>query len=115
MECPFRVSNFQALFLQTDTLKIDANRLQGFLPSELGGLSLTTFHVHQNQLNGEIPEEFWSNTLLQSVWLDHNSFNGTLSGSIGNLGEVTELYLGNNTFTGTLPLLFGRLSTLGMF
>jgi hypothetical protein len=101
--------------VNTESLLIDTNRLQGLLPSDLGQLNVNKLYAHRNQLQGAIPEAIWGNTMLRSLRLDENSFTGTLSGSVGNLVNATELNLDQNALVGPLPLLIGLLSSLGRF
>jgi hypothetical protein len=107
--------NSSILISSTDSLLLDTNSIEGSLPSAIGELSLKTFHVHRNQLEGPIPDELWGVTELDSLRLDSNSFSGTLPDAIGDLVNVKRLLLDRNALTGPVPILLGRLSNLGMF
>ena len=47
--------------------------------------------MHDNKLEGGIPEGLWSLTALQQLDLDTNQFTGTLSASVAKLTKLTIL------------------------
>ncbi|KAK8497784.1 hypothetical protein V6N12_011294 [Hibiscus sabdariffa] len=109
-------------------LDLQANRIFGPIPREIGNLSnITELSLTSNLLNGAIPEEISLLSMLERLFLSHNFFSGripvTLSklkhlglvdlannklsgeipGSLGDLGQLSYLFLNNNLLSGSIP------------
>ncbi|GKV03118.1 hypothetical protein SLEP1_g15481 [Rubroshorea leprosula] len=123
-------------------LDLSNNQLEGSLPVSDGptpGLDKLVktlhFHLGQNKLSGEIPEQIFSSNMylihllldgnelidpipstlglaqsLLVVRLDNNYLSGNVPSNLNNLKNLTDLYLSNNTLSGTLPNLTGMSS-----
>lgn len=86
------------------------NRLNGLLPSELGGLSeLQSLGLSLNSLSGPIPLELSLLTALQGLALSSNRLSGPLLPEIGNLIALQYLDLSNNQLSGPIPAEIGKL------
>jgi len=71
-------------------LKLDANKIEGILPNELG----TAFAE------------------LLTIDLEENEIGGTLPAALGQSQKLKDLLVGKNQLVGTLPEQFERLSNL---
>ncbi|GKV52135.1 hypothetical protein SLEP1_g58727, partial [Rubroshorea leprosula] len=123
-------------------LDLSDNQLGGSLPVSDGttpGLDKLVktlhFHLGQNKLSGEIPEQIFSSNMalihllldgneltgpipstlglvqaLLVVRLHNNSLIGNVPSNLNNLTNLTDLYLSNNKLSGTLPNLTGMSS-----
>ncbi|XP_006657082.1 probable LRR receptor-like serine/threonine-protein kinase At3g47570 [Oryza brachyantha] len=96
------------------SLRLDANNLQGDLPSSIGSLSqnLQVLVLTGNQISGSIPEEIGNLKSLQLLRLDKNLLTGNIPRSLGNLPNLFVLSLAQNQLSGQIPLSFGNLKTL---
>jgi len=98
--------------------------------------NLKTLNISRNNLNGMIPSFIYEMDSLQSLYMDGNHFEGSISKSIedlvklrvlscslcnlngvipseiGSLPELTELRLDQNMLTGTIPSEINDLSSL---
>jgi Leucine-rich repeat (LRR) protein len=76
-------------------LRLDQNRLAGYIPTEVGNLqSLTVLYFQTNDLTGSVPSE------------------------IGRLTQLTDLRLHENKITGTIPVeleMLTKLESLGLY
>lgn len=113
--------------------------LSGILPPEIGELTeLETFFVFGNDIQGDIPAEFWNLTNLKTIILGHNPFsltNGippeisnlqnlewlnltniplppTLQPEIFNLPNLIRLRVVNCGLTGTIPAEFAMIDDI---
>ena len=71
--------------------------------------SLTSLHITNAELQGQIPTELYRLTKLQELFVSHNAFSGGLSTLVGELTALRDLYMFDNKLTGTLPTELGRL------
>ena len=96
------------------TLDLSTNRLVGSIPSTLFSLlALDSLYLQENELTGSIPEILPDKLgVLVSLSLYHNFLDGTIPSSIGLLGNLEVLLLNNNRFSGELPTTLGTLSNL---
>lgn len=77
------------------------NKITGPIPSELGDLSLTQFLVHENELNGEIPEAFFNNKeFMTDFRVDNNMLEGDISPNYANMVMIEDFRVGNNSLSG---------------
>ena len=94
-------------------LSLPENRLNGEIPSELGGLAnLTWLSLNENQLRGNIPSELGGLSGLTGLWLHENQLTGEIPSELGNLSSLTNLVLWDNKLSGEIPPELGRLSNL---
>ncbi|KAL3941682.1 MAG: hypothetical protein SGBAC_003995 [Bacillariaceae sp.] len=97
------------------------NRLSGSIPPEMASgrriRQIRHFNVHGNQMSGVIPNNM---RLRQMYWMDlgHNRFSGTLPRDLGTgYVRLRHLFLDHNSFLGTVPESYvvagqERISTL---
>ena len=100
------------------TSKLAFLRLSGTGLTSIKGVSraslLQDLHV-TNNLIANLPDELYSLTALQSLYLSYNSITGTLSRKIGQLSNLQEIYIFDNHLTGTIPTTVGSLLELKNF
>lgn len=77
------------------------------------GTSLKAFHATNNELRF-VPEELFSMTSLESLFLSYNSITGTISRHFGQMSNLKELYMFGNRLTGFIPAELGRLPHLSV-
>ena len=84
------------------------NPLSAWYGLSVSNGKLISINLYNNDLKGEIPENFWTLTDLEVIFLQANDLSGELSESIGNLKELRNLDLNYNELTGKIPdSLFG--------
>uniref|UniRef100_A0ACD5WY44 Uncharacterized protein n=1 Tax=Avena sativa TaxID=4498 RepID=A0ACD5WY44_AVESA len=95
-------------------LFLDANNLQGVLPSSIAGLSksLEVLLLTENKISGTIPHEIEHLTNLQLLYIEKNMLTGNIPESLGNLQNLFVLSLSQNKISGRIPLPIGDLSQL---
>ncbi|KAM7269958.1 hypothetical protein ACFE04_029172 [Oxalis oulophora] len=79
--------------------------VNGTIPGFMGGdvfPSLGSLHLASNNLQGELPASFSTLTQMNSLWLNGNGLNGTIS-VLNGMTSLAELWLNGNTFTGPIP------------
>jgi len=86
-------------------IDVSHNFIQGNIPQNLSGdnnPNLTHLLIQSNRFVGILPREFY--TLNLEVFHGSSNFlSGSISSSIGDLGELTALRLDDNEFFGTIP------------
>ncbi|VAI89588.1 unnamed protein product [Triticum turgidum subsp. durum] len=99
---------------QLVNLRLDANTLQGVLPSAVAGLSksIEVLLLRSNKISGTIPHEIEHLTGLKLLYMERNFLTGNLPESLGNLPNLFVLSLSQNNFSGQIPLSVGNLSQL---
>ncbi|CAN0923449.1 Receptor-like kinase TMK3 [Linum grandiflorum] len=89
--------------------------LVGGLPEFLATLPLlSSLKLSYNRLTGEIPSKFRGSSSMSILWLN-NQDGGKMNGTLDVLSEMTsltEIWLQGNSFTGTIPDGIGNLILL---
>ncbi|KAF7012716.1 hypothetical protein CFC21_026876 [Triticum aestivum] len=95
-------------------LFLDANILQGDLPSSIAGLSksLEVLLLTANKISGTIPQEIEQLTNIKRLYMEKNLLSGSIPRSLGNLHNLFALSLSQNKLSGQIPLSIGSLSQL---
>ena len=98
---------------QVTGLDLAKNRLDGDLPSELGGLSnLIGLILNDNRLSGKIPPELGDLIHLEVLSLGWNELTGELPPELGNLTNLRSMGLNGNRLRGEIPPELGKLTEL---
>lgn len=91
-------------------VRLNNNKFNGTIPSELGNLSLLDdLWLYSNQFSGHFPEEIGHVTGLKSLWINDNKLKGSFPDVFGNLNNLIEVYISENKFKGKFPLSFWNL------
>lgn len=98
-------------------ITLNANNLQGELPSEIGNLTgLKRLSLVNNNLVGNLPESIGNLRNLESLVLRSNQLSGIIPTNIRKLTKLTTLNLSVNNFSGNIPTQIGDLTSLsGLF
>lgn len=90
--------------LCSESLIMDASRVGGNIPTELGELtSVVDLWMRNSGFTGTIPESFQNLNNLNSLVLHGNSLTGTLPEWLGTLEKLRLLELFWNNFEGSIP------------
>ncbi|KAJ0478997.1 putative leucine-rich repeat-containing, plant-type, leucine-rich repeat domain superfamily [Helianthus annuus] len=92
--------------LSLNVMILGSNKLSGALPSSLGrnNPSLKWLQLNDNNLNGELPQDFGYYTNLQFLDLGENKLSGNIPEWIGeNVTMLVAMRLHKNNFTGRIP------------
>ena len=103
------------LSLMTDLFMLDLgeNKLSGVIPSNIGNLAnLRSIFLNDNQLSSEIPESFWDMLFLIKIVLGNNNLTGQISAKIAQLNLLQDLNLPGNRLGGPIPKEIGALNQL---
>jgi hypothetical protein len=94
-------------------INLQANNLQGSLPSELAHLrDLASLQIQGNSLVGSIPVTLSKLDRLHTLFLDGNFFTGGLPFDIGHLKRIQAIDVSNNSLRGKIPDSIGEAATL---
>ncbi|XP_050147129.1 probable leucine-rich repeat receptor-like protein kinase At5g63930 isoform X21 [Malus sylvestris] len=106
-ELPLSLSNLKNLV----ELRLDANLFIGqILPSLVSNWTeLVSLYLQDNSFSGTISAEIGLLTQLQYLRLYSNEFRGEIPQSLGNLSQLQRLDLSANNFTGMIPRISGML------
>jgi hypothetical protein len=101
---------------QVRRLNLEFNSLSGYIPTELGMLSVLTSHFNlaSNGLSKSIPSELGALTRLRRVFdISSNSLISTIPSQLGNLATnlTRDFDLSSNQLCGTVPAEVGSLSS----
>ncbi|XP_050147111.1 MDIS1-interacting receptor like kinase 2-like isoform X5 [Malus sylvestris] len=109
-ELPLSLSNLKNLV----ELRLDANLFIGqILPSLVSNWTeLVSLYLQDNSFSGTISAEIGLLTQLQYLRLYSNEFRGEIPQSLGNLSQLQVLFLDHNYFTGEIPQSLGKLTQL---
>ncbi|KAG2541183.1 probable inactive receptor kinase At5g10020 [Panicum virgatum] len=93
-------------------LSLSNNKLEGFLPRELGSMaSLQLLDLSNNRFSGPIPSELTKLAGLGYLNLSSNGFHGALPMGFRNLRKLKYLDLRGNGFSGKLDDIFVQLQS----
>eukprot|EP00854_Cymbomonas_tetramitiformis_P018672 gene18672-22296_t len=97
-----------------DYFGLDANKLTGTMPTELGALTqlVTSLIINDNSFIGSVPTELGQLTSLHFIKLSENSLTGTMPTELGLLALLNVINLSDNSLTGTMPTEIGMITTL---
>ncbi|KAI7744028.1 hypothetical protein M8C21_019619 [Ambrosia artemisiifolia] len=88
------------------TFSATSANITGNIPNFFDSFAgLTTLHLAFNSLEGGLPESF-SGSSIQSLWLNGQSSQSKLNGTVDvlqNMTQLTEVWLHGNMFSGPLP------------
>lgn len=102
-------------FSITGYLQISGNRLTGTVPLEIGKMhNFSMLHLGMNQLDGKLPAELVSMSLVV-LNLTQNNFSGEIPSEIGRIKCLQNLDLSYNNFSGEFPSSFNNLTDLSKF
>ncbi|MEM6319989.1 MAG: 3-coathanger stack domain-containing protein [Bacteroidota bacterium] len=77
---------------------------------------VTSIYLHENNLNGQLPNSINDLTELQSLFIkahpDSVGLIGPIPASLGNLSQITHINLSDNSLLGNIPTTIWDLSTL---
>ncbi|VAH39526.1 unnamed protein product [Triticum turgidum subsp. durum] len=95
-------------------LSLNANILQGDLPSSIAGLSksLEVLLLRENRISGTIPWEIHHLRNIKTLYMGKFLLSGRIPESLGNLRNLFVLSLSQNKLSGRIPLSIGNLSIL---
>ncbi|XP_057513849.1 probable LRR receptor-like serine/threonine-protein kinase At3g47570 [Actinidia eriantha] len=102
---PSSLENCQSLL----TLDLSQNKLSGTVPKQLFGLSSLAIilNVSYNSLTGPLPEEVENLTNLAALDVSNNKLSGEIPSNLGNCFGLALLFMQGNSFEGTIPYLGG--------
>ncbi|MGC1375586.1 MAG: DNRLRE domain-containing protein [Anaerolineales bacterium] len=96
-----------------DRLILHDNHLNGAMPQELVNLTYLRYLIlNDNQLTGYIPPEIGNLVSLQWLLLYDNQLSGHIPLTLGNLSNLSVLYLNNNQLSGNIPPELGNITNL---
>ncbi|GLT44523.1 hypothetical protein SLA2020_184120 [Shorea laevis] len=113
IEGPIPVSNETTpgldMLVNTKHFHLGQNQLSGEIPEQIFSSNMTLVHVlfDSNKLTGPIPLTLGLVQSLQVIRFDNNSLSGSVPSNLNNLTSLQELYLSNNNLKGSLPSLSG--------
>ncbi|KAF3574807.1 hypothetical protein F2Q69_00062163 [Brassica cretica] len=109
-ELPSSICGSTSLYI----LDLSNNNFSGSIPWCLGTLmsSLSDLKLHNNRLNGTLPDIFINATKLQSLDVSHNLLEGKLPASLINCSSLQVLNLESNKFKDTFPFQLSSLPKL---
>jgi len=101
---------------RVDVLSLNANGLNGTLPTEIGNLTaLTELYLSGNQLSGDIPTEIGQLARLERLYLSGNQLSGAIPDSIEDLSSLVLFYVDNNQLSGPIPTTIGGMEAVEYF
>ncbi|KAK3435833.1 hypothetical protein EUGRSUZ_C00560 [Eucalyptus grandis] len=85
------------------------------IPQPVSVVNLSAIDLSNNNLTGNIPEDFGKLKKLTRLNLEHNQFSGGIPEGISRLPALSDVILSHNNLSGTIPPDFGKFSALGRF
>ncbi|XP_031122593.1 receptor kinase-like protein Xa21 [Ipomoea triloba] len=101
---PSGISNF----INFISLDLSDNKLSGSFPETLGRglLRLQGLYLHNNEIEGSIPNTMCYLKELYELDLGDNKLSGKIPNCFENLSSLRKLHLSSNSLTSTIPLGF---------
>jgi hypothetical protein len=100
------------------SLNLTNNAVQGTLPVELQSISLLeSVDLSQNSIEGRLPIQIAKFPALRDLFLRANQLEGRIPTELGSMTLLRALHLGKNQFTGRIPTQLRqatRLRALGL-
>ncbi|KAK4720947.1 hypothetical protein R3W88_011180 [Solanum pinnatisectum] len=105
-------------------LDMDGNELSGSLPECLGNLGMLLYlslwkmsgllylNMSHNSIEGEVPPTIGELKAIEELHLSSNNFSGQVPSRLGDLQRLKSLDLSNNSFSGSIPLSITNLMSL---
>eukprot|EP00592_Proboscia_alata_P022547 CAMPEP_0194423884 /NCGR_PEP_ID=MMETSP0176-20130528/23154_1 /TAXON_ID=216777 /ORGANISM="Proboscia alata, Strain PI-D3" /LENGTH=954 /DNA_ID=CAMNT_0039233351 /DNA_START=11 /DNA_END=2875 /DNA_ORIENTATION=- len=100
------LTKMESLFLYRNELGTQNNNgVMVGIPTEIGLLfsSLKVLHLNANRIRGTIPTQLGLLTRLETLELDTNTLEGTVPDDLGTLSKLKEFTLFENRLTGIVP------------
>lgn len=108
-------SSLSNLSIQLQNLYLGRNQLEGGFPSGIATLpNLIVLGMNSNRFTGTIPQWLGALKNLQILGLADNIFTGFIPSSLSNLSQLAYLLLDSNQFVGNIPPSFGKLQNLAI-
>ncbi|GKV31587.1 hypothetical protein SLEP1_g40264 [Rubroshorea leprosula] len=113
IEGPIPVSNETTpgldMLVNTKHFHLGQNQLSGEIPEQIFSSNMTLIYVlfDSNKLTGPIPSTLGLVQSLLVIRFDNNFLGGNVPSNLNNLTSLQELYLSNNNLNGPLPSLTG--------
>ncbi|KAI3422874.1 NAD_binding_11 domain-containing protein [Psidium guajava] len=104
----FTLTNLTELYLFT-------TNVSGSIPQSVSAVNLRVIDLSDNNLTGNIPEDFGKLKNLSILNLEFNRLSGGIPEGIGSLPALSDIRLSNNNLSGTIPPDFGKFSALSRF
>ncbi|CDY38373.1 BnaC01g09820D [Brassica napus] len=90
-------------------------RLDSSLPSTILSIhNLQAFLIAENDLSGEVPDQFQDCPSLSNLDLSSNTLSGTIPSSIASCEKLVTINLRNNQLTGEIPRQVTTMSALAV-
>ncbi|XP_030448566.1 receptor-like protein kinase 5 [Syzygium oleosum] len=104
----FTLRNLRELYVYT-------TNVSGSIPQAVSADNLRVIDLSDNNLTGNIPEDFGKLKNLSSLNLEFNQLSGGIPEGIGRLPALSDVRLSNNSLLGMIPPDFGKFSALTRF
>lgn len=101
---------------QLEYLSLRGNQMKSKIPDSIQYLKkLIKFYVDSCNLQGPIPDVFWTLDNLVDASLNYNNFNTELSPKIENLKKLLGFSISDSKMKGTIPKEIGNCTALNYF
>ena len=75
-----------------DDLRLSSNMLTGTLSTSIGLSNMTYFEVDDNRMTGSLPSELGQLRLVEGIYINGNSFTGSLNDTVCVVSGLVELH-----------------------
>ncbi|KAH7854066.1 hypothetical protein Vadar_009668 [Vaccinium darrowii] len=96
-------------------LDMSGNKFSGELftvSSKCEEYALESMFLYNNQLSGQLPNQFGQFGNIRELDLRNNLLSGPIPDTLGSLASITSINLAENQLNGTIPESLGQLSNL---